>query len=90
MSEAALIDERLPVPAKGDIIQEENLPLEVGDKHSYPQKLVALKEVEKSYIQHVLQIAKGSKTQASQILGISRPTLDKKIRDYQLDVQNLM
>ncbi|NOR14998.1 MAG: hypothetical protein GQ544_04780, partial [Candidatus Aminicenantes bacterium] len=27
----------------------------------------------------------GSKTQASQILGISRPTLDKKIRDYSLD-----
>ena len=72
--------------AKGDIILEENLPLEVGDKKPYPQKLVALKEVEKSYIQHVLQIAKGSKTQASQILGISRPTLDKKIRDYQLEV----
>ena len=72
--------------AKGDIILEENLPLEAGDKKPYPQKLVALKEVEKSYIQHVLQIAKGSKTQASQILGISRPTLDKKIRDYQLDV----
>jgi two-component system response regulator AtoC len=72
--------------AKGDIILEENLPLEAGDKKPYPEKLVALKEVEKSYIQHVLQIAKGSKTQASQILGISRPTLDKKIRDYQLDV----
>lgn len=72
--------------AKGDIILEESLPLEAGDKKPYPQKLVALKEVEKNYIQHVLQIANGSKTQASQILGISRPTLDKKIRDYQLDV----
>ncbi|MFA9452950.1 MAG: helix-turn-helix domain-containing protein, partial [Candidatus Aminicenantaceae bacterium] len=72
--------------AKGDIILEENLPLEGSDKKPYPQKLVALKEVEKSYIQHVLQIAKGSKIQASQILGISRPTLDKKIKDYQLDI----
>jgi len=72
--------------AKGDVILEENLPLEGGDTKPYPQKLVALKEVEKSYIQHVLQIAKGSKIQASQILGISRPTLDKKIKDYQLDV----
>jgi two-component system response regulator AtoC len=72
--------------AKGDVILEENLPLEAGGKKPYPQKLVALKEMEKNYIQHVLQIAKGSKTQASQILGISRPTLDKKIRDYQLDV----
>ena len=72
--------------AKGDVILEESLPLEAGDIKPYPQKLVALKEVEKNYIQHVLQIAKGSKTQASRILGISRPTLDKKIRDYQLDV----
>jgi DNA-binding NtrC family response regulator len=72
--------------AKGDIVQEENLPLEAGDKKPYPQRLVALKEVERNYIQHVLQTTKGSKTQASQILGISRPTLDKKIRDYGLDV----
>ncbi len=71
--------------AKGEIVQEENLPLEPAEKNLYPQKLVALKEIEKNYIQHVLQYTKGSKTQASQILGISRPTLDKKIRDYQLD-----
>ena len=70
--------------AKGDIVQEENLPLEAGEKKMYPQKLVVLKEIEKNYIQHVLQYTKGSKTQASQILGISRPTLDKKIRDYNL------
>jgi len=71
--------------AKGDIVLEENLPLDAGDKSPFPQKLVPLKEVEKNYIQHVLQFTKGSKTQASQILGISRPTLDKKIRDYRLD-----
>jgi two-component system response regulator AtoC len=72
--------------AKGDIVLEENLPLDVGEKQHYPQKLVPLKEVERDYIQHVLEATKGSKTQASQLLGISRPTLDKKIRDYQLDV----
>ncbi len=72
--------------AKGDIVLEENLPLDAGEKQLYPQKLVPLKEVERNYIQHVLEATKGSKTQASQLLGISRPTLDKKIRDYQLDV----
>jgi two-component system response regulator AtoC len=71
--------------AKGDIILEENLPLEAGEHRQFPQKLVPLKEVEKNYIQHVLEYTKGSKTQSSQILGISRPTLDKKIRDYRLD-----
>ncbi len=45
-----------------------------------------LDEVEKNYIQHVLNAVKGSKTRASQILQISRPTLDKKIKDYGLEV----
>ncbi|HQH46594.1 MAG TPA: helix-turn-helix domain-containing protein [Candidatus Aminicenantes bacterium] len=40
--------------------------------------------MEKEYIQYVLTAVKGSKIRASEILGISRPTLDKKIKDYQL------
>jgi two-component system response regulator AtoC len=72
--------------AKGDIILEENLPLESGEKRFFPQKLISLREMEKNYIQHVLKFTKGSKTQASQILQISRPTLDKKIKDYRLEL----
>ena len=48
------------------------------------RELVPLDEVEKEYIQYVLTAVKGSKIRASEILGISRPTLDKKIKDYQL------
>jgi two-component system response regulator AtoC len=47
---------------------------------------VPLDEVEQKYIQHVLSAVHGSKTRASQILQISRPTLDKKIKDYGLDL----
>jgi two-component system response regulator AtoC len=42
--------------------------------------------VEKEYIRYVLAAVKGSKTRASQILQISRPTLDKKIKDYSLEI----
>jgi DNA-binding NtrC family response regulator len=70
--------------AKGDIILDENLPLDSGDKGVFPPKLVSLRDIEKNYIQHVLDYSKGSKTQASRILEISRPTLDKKIKDYKL------
>ena len=72
--------------AKGDVILEENLPLEYGEKKMVSRDLVPLREVEKEYIQHVLDAVKGSKTRASQILQISRPTLDKKIADYDLKV----
>lgn len=72
--------------AKGDVILDENLALEIGDKKLYPKQLVPLKEVEKDYIQHVLKATKGSKTRTSQILQITRPTLDKKIKEYKLDI----
>lgn len=77
---------RAVILAKGDVILQENLPLESLERKPFSKELVPLKEVEKSYIQHVLFEAKGSKTRASQILRISRPTLDKKIKEYILEL----
>lgn len=45
---------------------------------------LSLQEIEKTHIQKVLDKTKWNKGQAARILKISRPTLDKKIRDYQL------
>lgn len=77
---------RAVILAKGDVILEENLALEIGDKKLFPRELVPLREVEKDYIQHVLKATKGNKTRTSQILQITRPTLDKKIKEYKLDI----
>jgi len=77
---------RAVILAKGDVLLKENLPLDTEEKRPFPDELVSLEEVEKKYIQHVLAAVKGSKTRASQILQISRPTLDKKIKDYGLDL----
>ena len=76
---------RAVILAKGDVIHKENLPQEPDEKHAFPDELVSLDQVEKNYIRHVLAAVKGSKTRASQVLEISRPTLDKKIKDYGLD-----
>jgi two-component system response regulator AtoC len=77
---------RAVILAKGDVILEENLPLEASEKKLFLRELVPLREIEKNYIQHVLKETKGNKTRASQMLQISRPTLDKKIKEYQLKV----
>jgi DNA-binding NtrC family response regulator len=77
---------RAVILAKADVVLKENLPLEHDDRGGFSNELVPLEEVEKNYIQHVLTAVKGSKTRASQILQISRPTLDKKIKEYGLDV----
>jgi DNA-binding NtrC family response regulator len=77
---------RAVILAKGDVVLKENLPLESEERKLFSGELVSLEEVEKDYIQHVLAAVKGSKTRASQILKISRPTLDKKIKDFSLEV----
>jgi two-component system response regulator AtoC len=77
---------RAVILAKGDVIQEDNLPVERGKEKIVPRELVAMKEVEKDYIQHVLHTTGGNKTQASKILQISRPTLDKKIKEFGLEL----
>jgi DNA-binding NtrC family response regulator len=77
---------RAVILAKADVILKENLPLEHDEKRGFSKELVPLDEVEKNYIQHVLTAVRGSKTRASQILQISRPTLDKKIKEYRLDL----
>jgi two-component system response regulator AtoC len=77
---------RAVILAKGDVVLKENLPVEPDERRTFSNELVPLEEVEKKYIQHVLIAVHGSKTRASQILQISRPTLDKKIKDYGLDL----
>jgi len=76
---------RAVILAKGDVVLKENLPLEPEERKPFSQDLVSLEEIEKDYIGHVLVAVKGSKTRASQVLKISRPTLDKKIKDYGLE-----
>ena len=77
---------RAVILAKGDVILMENLPLEAEERKLFSRELVSLDEIEKEYIQYVLAAVKGSKTRASQVLKISRPTLDKKIKDYNLEI----
>ena len=77
---------RAVILAKGDVVLKENLPLDADERKAFSDELVPLEEVEKKYIQHVLSAVRGSKTRASQILQISRPTLDKKIKEFGLDL----
>lgn len=77
---------RAVILAKGDVILAENLPVDTGEKKIFPEELGPLREIEKKYIQHVLDASNGNKTRASQILQITRPTLDKKIKEYKLTV----
>ena len=71
--------------SRGDVLLGEHLPLaDPADPGRLTGELTSLKEMEKKYIDHVLRSTRWNKSRASEILGITRPTLDKKIRDYEL------
>lgn len=49
--------------------------------------LRSLEEVEESHIRAILQGTQGNKLRACEILGISRPTLDRKLEKYDIKVE---
>ncbi len=46
-----------------------------------PSQLISLQELERNYIQHVLEAAGGNRSQAARILGLDRKTLYRKLKD---------
>jgi DNA-binding NtrC family response regulator len=50
-----------------------------------PPEGLSLKQGECKLIEEILRLTKGNKTRASQILGISRPRLGRKLEEYKID-----
>lgn len=76
---------RAVVLAKGDTIHEEYLKFdETHENVSLSSNLLSLAEVEKKHIEYVLKQVNWKKQKACEILGITKPTLLKKIKEYNL------
>lgn len=74
--------------SRSDVLEKQHLHFAIpsGDRSdSEPPNLVALAEVEKIHILHVLNAVKWAKQEAASILDITRPTLNAKIEKYQLE-----
>jgi len=68
-------------------IQRKELPQAIKPEYSpstEEEELQSLEKVEKAHIMKVLQRTRGNYGEACRILGISRPTLRRKISDYNL------
>ncbi len=80
------IIERAMVEAEGAPIEPRHLPAELvraGGRNGAGKP--TLEEVEKQYIEEVLKLTQGRKSEAAAILGISRKTLLDKRKRYHLD-----
>jgi len=89
--ELRLCAERLALSYGGEEISSVHLPREVVGASSLaqgPEKLAdAVARLERDAISQALRKAGGKKIRAAALLGISRPTLDKKIAIYKLLVR---
>ncbi len=83
--------EHATIVAGGDEIKKEHLPSElIGVIASCAVEApfasnLSLYEMEKAHILNVLRSVDGNKTAASNVLGISRLTLRKKLKDYETE-----
>jgi len=72
------------VLTKGDVLELGDFEQKRGSSASTSAPLMSLKEMEKEHIERVLAHTKSNYGEACEILGITRPTLRKKIEDYGL------
>jgi DNA-binding NtrC family response regulator len=89
--------ERLALMCEGPLIRLEDLPANIvenirGPRHGREEerlfaedRVPSLREVEKFAIRHAMKVARGNKTKAAELLGISRQTLRTKLREYELE-----
>ena len=77
---------RAAVLAKGDCIEKENImmPNYFVDDEPKESEMTSLAETEKRYIEYVLNKVNWNKHKACEILDITKPTLLKKIKDYNI------
>ena len=80
--------ERAVVLSRGAQLDIGDFPAELGSAPKAPEappgQPIALAEAEKRAVLHALTFTHWQKTKAAEILGISWPTLQKKIQDYGL------
>jgi DNA-binding NtrC family response regulator len=76
--------DRLVMMADDDLITDVHLPAAVRQSQELKAARPSLEQLEKAYIEEILQLTRGKKGRAASILGISRKTLLEKRKRYGL------
>ena len=76
---------RAVLTAAGDVIRPENIEL-IERRDAEPGADMTLADVERRHVIRVLESTRGQKVRTAEILGISRPRLDRLINKYDLEL----
>jgi len=77
--------DRCAVLARGDVVEPDDLPLEIRlgrSEDAQPDKVPTLREMEHEMVIRALDATGGNRTRAAKLLGITYPTLKKKIDEF--------
>ncbi|HJV67327.1 MAG TPA: sigma-54 dependent transcriptional regulator [Geomonas sp.] len=70
----------------GNVLLPESLQLAgAREEERFPLMIKPLHEVEREHIANVLLFTNHEKKRAAEILGISRPTLDRRLKEYEME-----
>ncbi|EPR44353.1 two component, sigma54 specific, transcriptional regulator, Fis family [Desulfovibrio sp. X2] len=77
--------ERSIILAEDGRITEQVLPMELLGKEKAPGNFLSMEAVERQHIHKVMQLCNRNRSQVAETLGISRKTLYRKLRQYDLE-----
>ncbi|MBI4620125.1 MAG: sigma-54-dependent Fis family transcriptional regulator [Desulfobacterales bacterium] len=85
------IVERMVIMCRGDIISMNDLPSAIGGYQQEEEQSeiimgTTLRDTEREVIRRTLRQTGGNRTRAAIILGITRKTLQNKIKEYRIDI----
>jgi two-component system response regulator AtoC len=75
---------RAVVVASGGVIRPEHLSISVA-REPTKEAIASLTEIEKEHVRHVMDATGGHKARAAEILGVSRPRLNRLLEKYGLE-----
>ena len=75
---------RAVVVASGGVIRPEHLAL-AGAREPAKEAIASLTELENNHVQHVMNVTGGHKARTAEILGVSRPRLNRLLEKYGLE-----
>jgi DNA-binding NtrC family response regulator len=75
---------RAVVVASGSVIRPEHLSM-ASPRQAQHTNLSSLEQVEKEHMLRVLEATGGQKARAAEILGVSRPRLNRMLQKFGLD-----
>jgi two-component system response regulator AtoC len=76
---------RATVLATGGVLRPDHLALGVSARTAAPGELASLEDIERHHVARVLAATQGHKTRAAELLGISRPRLNRLIQKFGLE-----